>query len=335
MFDSRREPNTDCAAYPRWLGDIGGTNARFGWQTEPGGRIDDVLVLPCAEFDSLADAGRTYLKRTGKAAPACAAFGIANPVFGDAIAMTNHHWKFSVSELRDSLGLQRLVMVNDFAALALALPTLPTDAVRQVGPGQRAPHAAIGILGPGTGMGVSGLLPVGHQNKWLPLSGEGGHVTLAATNDWEFEVISQLRQRYGHVSLERVVSGLGVVDLYHAICDLKGTGGREVVTAAQVLERANAEPGSSANDALELFCAFLGDAAGNLALTLGARGGIFIGGGIVPRLGDRFDQSLFRARFEAKGRFKNYLAEIPTLVIESRVSPALYGASHALDLGVW
>lgn len=335
MFDSRRDPSAECAAYPRWLGDIGGTNARFGWQTEPDGRIDDVLVLPCAEFDSLAEAGRTYLERTGKTAPACAAFGIANPVFGDAIAMTNHHWKFSVGELRDSLGLQRLVMVNDFAALALALPTLPADAVRQVGPGQRAPHAAMGILGPGTGMGVSGLLPVGHQNKWLPLSGEGGHVTLAATNDWEFEVISQLRQRYGHVSLERVVSGLGVVDLYHAICDLKGTGGREIISAAQVLERANAEPGSSANDALELFCAFLGDAAGNLALTLGARGGIFIGGGIVPRLGERFDQSLFRTRFEAKGRFKNYLAEIPTLVIESRVSPALYGASHALDLGVW
>ena len=335
MFDSRRDPNAQCPAYPRWLGDIGGTNARFGWQTEPDGRIDDVLVLPCAEFDTLADAGQTYLERTGKTAPACAAFGIANPVFGDAIAMTNHHWKFSVGELRDTLGLQRLVMVNDFAALALALPTLPADAVRQVGPGQRAPNAAIGILGPGTGMGVSGLLPIGHQNKWLPISGEGGHVTLAATNDWEFEVISQLRQRYGHVSLERVVSGLGVVDLYHAICDLKGTGGSEIVTAAQVLERANAEAGSSANDALELFCAFLGDAAGNLALTLGARGGIFIGGGIIPRLGDRFDQSLFRTRFESKGRFKNYLAEIPTLVIESRVSPALYGASHALDLGVW
>jgi glucokinase len=335
MFESRNEPHTTCDHFPRWLGDIGGTNARFGWQTDADGHVDDVLVLPCAEFDSLAAAAAAYLQRTGKTAPACAAFGIANPVFGDAIAMTNHHWKFSVSALRQTLGLQRLVMLNDFAALALALPTLPPSALRQVGSGERVPNAAIGILGPGTGMGVSGLLPVGHQNKWLPLAGEGGHVTLAATTDWEHQVLTHLRARYGHVSLERVVSGLGLVDLYHAICDIKGTGGREIITAAHVLERANAEPGSSANDAIEMFCAFLGDAAGNLALTLGARGGIFIGGGIVPRLGQRFEASAFRARFEAKGRFEKYLQAIPTLVIESKVSPALYGASRALDLGVW
>ena len=335
MFESNRDPQTTCAHFPRWLGDIGGTNARFGWQEQAEGPVTDVLVLPCAEFDSIAEAAAAYLQRTGKTAPPCAAFGIANPVFGDAIAMTNHHWKFSVSALRDTLGLHRLVMLNDFAALALALPGLPDNALRQVGTGERIPNAAIGILGPGTGMGVSGLLPVGHQNKWLPLAGEGGHVTLAATTDWEHQVLSHLRARYGHVSLERVVSGLGLVDLYHAICDIKATGGREIITAAEVLERANAEPGSSANDAIEMFCAFLGDAAGNLALTLGARGGIFIGGGIVPRLGERFESSAFRQRFEAKGRFQKYLQAIPTLVIESKVSPALYGASRALDLGVW
>lgn len=335
MFESCANPDQSSDLYPRWLGDIGGTNARFGWQHEAGGHVDDVMVLPCAEFDTLADAAQTYLQRSGKTAPACAAFGIANPVLGDAIRMTNHHWAFSVSELRATLGLQRLVMVNDFTALALALPTLPECALRQVGSGTRVSQAAIGLLGPGTGMGVSGLLPIGHQDKWLPLSGEGGHVTLAATSDWEHQVIEHLRGRYGHVSLERVVSGIGLVDLYHAICELKGTGGREIVTAAQVLERAEAEAGSSAHDAIDLFCAFLGDAAGNLALTLGARGGIYIGGGIVPRLGQRFEASDFRTRFEAKGRFQAYLQAIPTLVIESKVSPALYGASRALDLGVW
>lgn len=335
MFESCANPDQSSDLYPRWLGDIGGTNARFGWQHEAGGDVDDVMVLPCAEFDTLADAAQTYLQRSGKTAPACAAFGIANPVLGDAIRMTNHHWAFSVSELRATLSLQRLVMVNDFTALALALPTLPECALRQVGSGTRVSQAAIGLLGPGTGMGVSGLLPIGHQDKWLPLSGEGGHVTLAATSDWEHQVIEHLRGRYGHVSLERVVSGIGLVDLYHAICELKGTGGREIVTAAQVLERAEAEAGSSAHDAIDLFCAFLGDAAGNLALTLGARGGIYIGGGIVPRLGQRFEASDFRTRFEAKGRFQAYLQAIPTLVIESKVSPALYGASRALDLGVW
>ena len=333
MFDACL--NQAHPAYPRWLGDIGGTNARFGWQAKAGAPVDDVLVLPCAEFDTLADSARAYLARTGHTAPACAAFGIANPVVGDAVQMTNHHWAFSITELRDNLGLQRLVMLNDFTALALALPTLPATAVRQVGPGQAVANAAIALLGPGTGMGVSGLLPLGHQDKWLPLSGEGGHVTLAATNDVEHAMLSHLRQRYGHVSLERVVSGLGLVDLYHALCEVKGTGGRDIASAADVLARAQAEPGSSAHDAIDLFCAFLGDAAGNLALTLGARGGVYIGGGVVPRLGERFEQSAFRARFEAKGRFKPYLHNIPTLVIESKVSPALYGASRALDLGVW
>ena len=332
MFESRAQVLTDCQAYPRWLGDIGGTNARYGWQTSPNGAVEDVMVLPCAEFESLAAAAQAYLERTQKTAPDCAAFGIANPVVGDAVAMTNHHWRFSIDELRSDLGLKRLVMLNDFTALALALPTLESSTLRQVGSGMPTPHAAIGLLGPGTGMGVSGLLPVSGTYPWTPLAGEGGHVTLAPTTEWEFAVVSLLRERYGHVSLERVVSGLGLVDVYHAICQLKDSGGREITQAAQVLERADLEPGSSANDALDLFCAFLGDAAGNLALTLGARGGIYIGGGIVPRLGERFDKSLFRERFEAKGRFKSYLREIPTFVIESRISPALSGASHALDL---
>ena len=333
MFDACLNPAHP--AYPRWLGDIGGTNARFGWQRDAGAPVEDVLVLPCAEFDTLAEAAQAYLARSGKSAPACAAFGIATPLVGDAVQMTNHHWAFSITELRDALGLQRLVMLNDFTALALALPDLPETALRQVGGGVRAPRAAIGLLGPGTGMGVSGLLPLGQPGQWLPLSGEGGHVTLAATNDWEHAVLSHLRQRYGHVSLERVVSGIGLADLYHAICEVKGTPGRDIVSAADVLTRAQAEPGASAHDAIDLFCAFLGDAAGNLALSLGARGGVYIGGGIVPRLGERFEQSVFRARFEAKGRYAGYLRNIPTLVIESKVSPALAGASRALELGAW
>lgn len=335
MFESRNPHVASPAPYPRLLGDIGGTNARFGWQSSEGAAISHVQVLPCADHASLLDAVQSYLQQQGLTAPDCAAFGIANPVTGDQVAMTNHHWRFSVSALREGLGLARFLLLNDFAALALSLTQLPPAHRRGVGGGQAAPDAAIGLIGPGTGLGVSGLLPLGYQNKWVPISGEGGHVSLSAANALEFAAIELLRKRYGHVSAERVISGPGLVDLYHALCELKDGQGREITSPAEVLARAQELPGSTADEALDMFCGFLGSAAGDLALTLGARGGIYIGGGIVPRLGERFAASPFRARFEDKGRFKAYLQAIPTWVIDSPVSPALQGASQGLSLNQW
>lgn len=335
MFESRNPDIANPAAYPRLLGDIGGTNARFGWQAAEGAAISQVQVLPCAEHASLLDAVQSYLQQQGLTVPDCAAFGIANPVTGDQVAMTNHHWRFSVSALREGLGLARFLLLNDFTALALSLTQLPPEQKRAIGGGQAAPDAAIGLIGPGTGLGVSGLLPLGYQNKWLPISGEGGHVSLSAATALEFAAIELLRKRYGHVSAERVISGAGLVDLYHALCELKDGQGREITTPAEVLARAQQLPESTANEALDMFCGFLGSVAGDLALTLGARGGIYIGGGIAPRLGERFAASPFRARFEDKGRFKAYLKDIPTWVIHSPVSPALQGASQALSLTQW
>lgn len=335
MIESRNFAMGNPAAYPRWLGDIGGTNARFGWQADAGAAISHVQVLPCAEHACLLSAAQSYLGQQGLPTPPCAAFGIANPVTGDQVAMTNHNWTFSINALRESLGLQRFLLLNDFTALALALPQLTPAQKHAVGTGQAAAHAPIGLIGPGTGLGVSGLLPLGYQNKWLPIAGEGGHVSLSAGTALEFTVIQHLRQRYGHVSAERVLSGAGLVDLHHALCHLQGTPGSDITTAAEVLAQALAAPDSSASQALDMFCGFLGSVAGDLALTLGARGGIYIGGGIVPRLGARFEHSAFRARFEDKGRFKAYLQQIPTWVIHSPVSPALQGASQALSLTQW
>ena len=335
MFESRDPAVRQFAAYPRLLGDIGGTNARFGWQALANGPIERVQVLPCAEHSSLLEAAQTYLRDQAMSAPHCAAFGIANPVTGDQVAMTNHHWKFSVTALREGLGVSRFLLLNDFTALALSLTQLPESSKVQVGGGNAAPNAAIGLIGPGTGLGVSGLFPVGYQNKWMPIAGEGGHVSLTASTQHEFAAIQQLQKRYGHVSAERVISGAGLVDLYHALCDLKEGHGREITTPADVLERAHEVPTSTANEALAMFCGFLGSVAGDLALTLGARGGIYIGGGIVPRMGEHFASSPFRERFEAKGRFKKYLQDVPTWVIHSPFSPALQGASEALSLTQW
>ena len=335
MFESRHPSLPNPSPYPRWLGDIGGTNARFGWQEHEGAAISHVQVLPCAEHATLLEAAQSYLQQQGLQAPPCAAFGIANPVTGDSVTMTNHHWAFSVNALRESLGIARFLLLNDFTALALSLTQLPEAQKRQVGSGQAAPDCAIGLIGAGTGLGVSGLLPLGYQNKWIPIAGEGGHVSLSASTPLEFAVIQHLQKRYGHVSAERVISGAGLVDLYHALCDLQDGQGREITTPADVMARAQAMPTSTANQALDMFCGFMGSVAGDLALTLGARGGIYIGGGIVPRMGERFEASPFRARFEDKGRFKPYLQAIPTWVIHSPVSPALQGASQALSLTQW
>lgn len=315
---------------PRLLADIGGTNARFAWQDADGAPLRNVVTLACAAHATPADAVTHYLAEVGRTAPPWCAIGIANPITGDQIKMTNNHWSFSISALQRHFGFERLVVINDFTALALALLDLSADELRQVGAGAAVPGAPIALIGPGTGLGVSGLLPSGEPGRWVPLQGEGGHSTLAATNAREAAVLQVLRDRLGHVSAERAVSGPGLEQLHSAVCALNGAQTREVVAAADITERALAGDDANCVEAVSLLCAFLGNVAGNLALTLGARGGVYIGGGIVPRLGDVFERSPFRHRFEDKGRFRDYLSAIPVFVIHTSVSPALIGVSRAL-----
>jgi glucokinase len=316
--------------HARLLADVGGTNARFAWQAGPSEPITDVRVLPCAEHARLQDAIRVYLNDLGRGTPYAVAIAIANPITGDHIRMTNHHWSFSQSAVQAEFGFHTLRLLNDFTALALALPDLPAAELRQVGGGQAQPRAAIGLVGAGTGLGVSGLLPVG-RTGWVPLEGEGGHVTLPATTARERLVMDGLIHRYGHASAERVTSGQGLLDTYLLLCEADGVDIGSVVGAADVSDAALKNGQLQALEALNIFCAMLGSVAGNLALTLGARGGVYVGGGIVPRLGTWFDGSPFRERFETKGRFKSYLADLPVWVITSARSPALMGAARALD----
>lgn len=316
----------------RLLADVGGTNARFAWQDHDGAEITDVLILPCADHATLADALRSYLARVGRSAPPACSIAIANPVHGDHVAMTNHHWTFSIAALKAEIGFERLLVVNDFTALALALPLLRDDEREQVGGKSARPKAAIGLIGPGTGLGVSGLLPDG-RGGWVPLQGEGGHVTLAGATLREDAVLHVLARRYGHASAERAVCGQGLVDIHDALAEIDGPGGTlPVRSAADISAAALAGRDARCVETAQLFCAFLGSAAGNLALTLGAKGGVYIGGGIVPRLGAMFAASPFRTRFEAKGRFADYLAEIPVFVIRAQRSPALLGAARALGM---
>ncbi len=324
------KPSRPDSTAPRLLADVGGTNARFAWQAESGAPIEAQITLPCAEHESLEAAIRSYLDRIDLPRPRRCAIAIANPVHGDRVQMTNHHWSFSISALQRSLGLERLRVLNDFTALALALPGLAPEQLVQVGGGQAIAGTAIGLLGPGTGLGVSGLLPDG-RGGWLPLQGEGGHVSLAPTTLREQAVVEFLTQRHGHASAERAISGMGLVDIHRALCLADGEPPPEGWSAAEVSSAALSGQDPRSEEALEMMCALLGSVAGNLALTLGAKGGVYIGGGIVPRLGDWFGRSPFRRRFEAKGRFQPYLAEIPVWVINASQSPALAGAAVALD----
>ncbi|MEI6557989.1 MAG: glucokinase [Rhodospirillaceae bacterium] len=320
---------------PLLLADIGATNARFSLSGGPA--PDRTAVLPCAEFKSLDSALCAALEvLRAPLPPRRAALAVAGPVTGDTVVLTNLSWRFSVAGLRATLGLEQLEVVNDFTALALALPRLGPGDRRQIGAAADeagAPDGGTGasfgsagaplaVLGPGSGLGVSGLIPL-PGGGWLPLAGEGGHVTLAAADDRESAVLAWMRRRFGPVSAERAVSGPGLVTLYQAVCDLGGHAPAPL-TAAAVTAAALTGACPHCLGALDLFAAFLGTVAGDLALTLGARGGVYLGGGIVPRLGDFLDRSAFRRRFLDKGPQRAYLAPIPTFVITHPL-PAFLG----------
>ncbi len=306
------------------VADIGGTNARFGLIDGRG--VRDSRILRSADHPSLAAAASAYLTALQPSPrPTRGAFAIAGPVTGDRVVMTNRGWSFSIEEVRGALALERLAVINDFTAVALSVPRLTPADRRQVGDGTPEPGAVIGVIGPGSGLGVSGLVP--GANGWTALSGEGGHVTMAPVSDRESAVLGQLRKAHDHVSAERVLSGPGLVNLYEALCILDNRE-PERFTPAQVNDAAVAGTNPHCVEAVEMFCAMLGTAAGNLALTLGARGGVYIAGGIVPKLGGLFMHSRFRKRFVEKGRLRDYLLPIPTYVITHEL-PAFLGLAEA------
>jgi glucokinase len=314
----------------RLLADVGGTNARFAWQDHAHAPLIHVRVLPGADYPTLQAAMRAYIDGVGQGEPTEAAIAIANPITGDAVRMTNHHWAFSQAAVRAEFGLRRLRLLNDFTALALALPDLTPEQLRQVGGQAALADEPKALIGAGTGLGVSGLLPNG-QGGWVPVQGEGGHVTLPAETARERLLMDGLTARYGHASSERLLCGQGLLDAFEILCAADAAATSGINSPAAVTEAALQARHPQAVEALALFCALLGSCAGNLALTLGARGGVYIGGGIAPRLGAALDASAFRQRFEAKGRFQGFLQAIPVWVITADPSPALLGAARALD----
>ena len=252
---------------------------------------------------------------------------VATTPDGDQVQFTNNPWSFSVAHTAQRTGIADLRIINDFHSAALALPFLQGADLMQIGGGKPVMQSTKAVLGPGSGLGVSACVWTG--DHYVAVPGEGGHVTMAAGDSQEAAVLDILRKQFLHVSAERLLSGPGITNIYAALSTLDGLQQAPQLSPANICEAALTNSDPRASRAIAMFCAMLGSVAGDLALTLGCRGGVYIAGGIVPRFGSHFAASPFRQRFEAKGRFSGYLAAIPTYVIV-RPDAALIGAAALL-----
>ncbi len=310
------------------LADIGGTYTRVG-VAAPGLPIERVARYANKDLAGPGDAlamERARVERERGEARWEVAAAVAGPVAQGEAQLTNLGWRVSVEELSAAADAERAVLVNDYQALARALPQLGREQCLELSPGAPDPGAARAVLGPGTGLGVSGLIPA--STGWGVIAGEGGHVTLPPADEEEDALIAALRAELGHVSAEAVLSGPGLSRLHRLLSGEERS--PEAITAGLEAGDGNAER------TMQQFLAFLGSVAGDLALTLGARGGVYLAGGILPRLEPRWLRgSLVAERFVAKGRFADYLAAIPLYRLDDPESAALAGLRAWLQDRAW
>jgi len=308
------------------VGDVGGTNARFALVTADGARADNPIVLKNDEFPSLGDAIAAFLAEMGGPRPNRAAIAIAGPVTGDLVRLTNRGWDFSIDVLRARLELQELLILNDFEALALACPHLPADGSVPIGPpGQAVPGKPMAVLGPGTGLGVAGAVP--GRVRWIAVPGEGGHIELGTAIARLRPALEVAYRKRGRVSAEHWLCGPGLVRLAEDLAEAEGRRSpwqepREIVAAAEGGDR-------FALDLIGLFLDQLAIFAGDVALTFGARGGVYLGGGVTDHLLGFLDEARFVARFRDKGRLSSFLDGVPLRRITA-ATPALYGCTAKL-----
>lgn len=312
---------------PMLVCDVGGTNARFALLSEGSTSFHDEKVLQADDYPQFIDAVQAYLNSVDLK-PITASIAIAGPVTGDTVRLTNRDWAFSIADLKENLELDRLEVINDFKALAMSLPFLADDELLPLGPEEpiEAPFAPRVVIGPGTGLGVATLAQA--PGGYMPLPGEGGHVSFAPTTPMETRLLTNLTEKLGRVSYEDILSGRGLEALFQALLDIgeiQGVG----LTAPQITEGAKAgEAGPTL--CMDAFCAILGAYAGDLALIASAHGGVYIGGGILPRVPDILAKGPMRERFESKGPMSHFVKGIPTYLITAKF-PALTGAAAFLE----
>ncbi|MGH1351171.1 MAG: glucokinase [Methyloligellaceae bacterium] len=312
------------------IADIGGTNIRLALATSE--CFHNLRIYKCTNFSSLLDAVRFYLKDIKfEGEILCGLLAVAGPVTGDKFELTNYSWKFSINELSRELGIDSLEVVNDFVAVSLGVPVIEAANLLQIGPGKRKVGEPAVVIGPGTGLGAGSLIQ--YDGVDIAIPGEGGHITMPAKTQRQFNIFQVLlKDKYHHISAERVCSGKGLENLYQAIIALDQVGGPSERTAEEISRLAISGECKVCEECLDLMCGFLGVVAGDLAVMLCATGGVYIAGGIPAKLGDYFIKSRFREEFEDKGRFSSYLKGISTcLIADSHV--ALHGLHHELVQG--
>ncbi|MBR9912250.1 MAG: glucokinase [Gammaproteobacteria bacterium] len=315
------------------VADIGGTNARFGVEDYASSKLQETRRYSVSDHAEFSDALKHFLKDVKEmggweALPRAACFAVACAVESDVVQFTNSPWTIDRHKVSEQLNSARLSLVNDFVAVGHAVTALKPKDWHQIGGGAPVTGRPIAILGPGTGLGVCTLVPIGTGYKVI--EGEGGHVDFAPTDAQEIAVFEILNRRFGRVSAERLLSGAGILNIYQALAQLANQS--PVLQApAEVTAAALEGVDTLALKSLQMFCRTLGAVAGNLALTLGAKGGVYIAGGIVPRFIDFLEASDFRHGFENKGRFRSYLTTIPTRVI-TKDDLGLAGAVKKLSI---
>jgi glucokinase len=305
------------------VADIGGTHARAGLVTRPGEAPARVVRHPTAAFEGLAAFLTAALEElSDHPRPTHAVCAVASPIDHDPIELTNAGWRFSPAAVAHAVGLERVSFVNDWVAQGWAVTRLDAadcQTIQTGSPDGSAPRLA---LGPGTGLGSALVVPC--ASGWQVFATEGGHITHAPQGRRERLVVDHIAQRFGHCSAERLASGIGLAAIHDALLAIEGEPPRH--TSAQAIARAGLAGDPLCRETIERMTDALGSAAGNLALATGARGGLYVGGGVIPALGDAFDWSRFQTRFRAKGRFHDYLAGIPIRAI-NHPAAALLGLS--------
>lgn len=298
--------------FPILIGDIGGTNARFSLLNDAQAEARPFAIVQTARYPNIDDAIRDAVLEKALARPRSTILAIAGPINGDEIPLTNCPWVVRPKRMLAELGFEDVVVVNDFEAQALAVASLGDEHQIQIGRGEELPGHSKVVLGPGTGLGVAGLVHA--LNAWIPVPGEGGHVDLGPRSDRDLEIFPFIERIEGRVSAEQILCGRGLAGLYHAICKADGIAPKYTDPADVSIKGLSGED-KQAEETLSLFATYLGRIAGDMACTFMARGGVYLAGGIPQKILPALQRPEFRAAFEDKAPHNALMSTIPTFVV--------------------
>lgn len=316
--------------FPRLVSDIGGTHARFSIETAPY-IYQNTKTLICKDYPTLAEAIKNYLKTVGYPEIQHAALAIPSPIVDDILFMVNSPWHLSsMRKTQEDTGFKSLIFLNDFHALALSIPYIPKDELFKIGGLEPNRQKPIAIIGPGTGLGMATLIKHPKHDEYFAIPAEGGRSSFTAVSKQEFELWQFVHERFHHVSAERLISGPGIQLIYEALCHIRNIDIHELPPPDKITEKAINNTCEISKETLEHFCRLLGTITSNLACITSSFGGVYIGGGIIPKILDFFIKSDFTKRFVDKGRYRPYLEKMPIYVI-THDYPAMLGSSYALD----